>query len=110
MLLHVYIEDRHYPLDISPDLLKDASDFFAKMDADMDQGWQMSRQWVEQPNAEERCQIAADRLMAAMLAENPQLVSLMGAYILWKIPGIKGVRIDTSGEMQESELLMGVGV
>ncbi len=109
MILHVYIEDQHYPLDVSDELRQDAGDFFARVDSDMDQGWQMSRQWVEQPNTEERCQIVADKLMAAMQAENAQMISLMAAYLLWKMPGLKGVRIDTSGEMQETELLMGAG-
>lgn len=107
MLLNIYIEDRHYPLDVSEDLLHDAEDFFARMDADMAQGWQMSRQWVEHPSPQERCQIVADRLMAALQVDNPQLVSMMAAYILSRMPGIKGVRIDTSGEIQETELIMG---
>ena len=107
MLLNVYIEDRHYPLDVSGQLLSDAGDFFARMDADMDRGWQMSRQWVEMPSDEERCQIVADRLMAALLADNPQMVSMMAAYVLKKFPGIKGLRIDSSGEMQETELIFG---
>lgn len=107
MLLNVYIEDRHYPLDVPEALITDAEEFFAKMDSDMDKGWQMSRQWVEQPNATERCQIVAEKLMMALNEENPQMVSLMGSYILSRMPGVKGVRIDTSGEIQETEFIMG---
>lgn len=107
MLLNVYIEDRHYPLDVPEALIADAEEFFAKMDDDMAKGWQMSRQWVEQPNKTERCQIVADKLMVALNSENPQMVSLMGAYLLSRMPGVKGVRIDTSGEIQETEFVMG---
>lgn len=107
MLLNVYIEDSHYPLDVPEALIADAQEFFAKMDSDMDKGWQMSRQWVEKPDSTERCQIAADKLMMALNAENPQMVSLMGGYILSRMPGVKGVRIDTSGEIQETEFIMG---
>ena len=107
MLLNVYIEDRHYPLDVPEALIADAEEFFAKMDSDMDKGWQMSRQWVEQPNDTERCQIVAEKLMMALKAENPQMVSLMGGYILSRMPGVKGVRIDTSGEIHETEFIMG---
>ena len=107
MILHVYVEDRHYPLDVPADLLEDAVDFFKRMDTDMDKGWQMSRQWVERPNAEERGQIVADKLLAALESENPQMFSLMAAYLMWKVPGLRGLRIDSSGEMQDTELLMG---
>jgi hypothetical protein len=109
LLLNVYIEDRHYPLDVPEALLGDAAEFFDKMDSDMDKGWQMSRQWVEHPDTAERCQIVADKLMMALNADNPQMVSLMGAYILSRMPGVKGLSIDTSGEMQETQFIMGTG-
>ena len=109
MILNIYVEDRHYPLDVPEALLGDAEEFFAKMDSDMAQGWQMSRQWVDSPNPTERCQIVADKLMMALNADNPQMVSLMGGYILTRMPGVKGVRIDTSGEIQETEFIMGAG-
>jgi hypothetical protein len=107
LILNVYIEDSHYPLDIAEALISDAGDFFAKMESDMAAGWQMSREWVDSPNNTQRCQIAADKLMAALQADNPQLVSLMAGYILSRMPGVKGVRIDSSGEMQETEFIMG---
>jgi hypothetical protein len=109
LILNIYIEDRHYPLDVPEALLSDAEEFFAKMDRDMDQGWQMSRVWVDRPNLTERCQIVAEKLMMALNADNPQMVSLMGGYILARMPGVKGVRIDTSGEIQETEFIMGAG-
>lgn len=109
MILNVYVEDKHYPLDVADDLINDAEDFFAKIDADMANGWQMSREWVERPNATQRCQIVADKLMAALQVENPQLVSMLAAYIVSRIPGVKGVRIDTGGEIQETEFILGGG-
>ena len=109
MILNIYIDDQHYPLDVADALVSDAEDFFAKLDADMAKGWQMSREWVESPNATQRCQIVADKLMAALQVDNPQLVSMLAAYLLARIPGLKGVRIDASGEMQETEFVMGAG-
>lgn len=109
MILNIYIEDRHYPLDVPEALLSDAEEFYSKMDSDMDKGWQMSRQWVDSPNTTERCQIVADKLMMALNADNPQMVSLMGGYIMARMPGVKGVRIDTGGEIQETEFIMGAG-
>jgi len=107
LILNVYIEDSHYPLDVSEALIRDAEDFFTRMEADMAAGWQMSREWVDAPTLTQRCQIVADKLMAALQADNPQLVSMMAGYILSRMPGIKGVRIDTGGEMQETEFIMG---
>lgn len=107
LIFNVYIEERHYPLEVADALIRDAEDFFARMDQDMDKGWQMSREWVENPDVTQRCQIVADKLMAALQADNPQMVSLMAAYIISRMPGARGVRIDAGGEMQETELLMG---
>lgn len=109
MILNIYIDDQHYPLDVAEALISDAEDFFAKLDADMAGGWQMSREWVDSPDVTQRCQIVADRLMAALQVDNPQLVSMLGAYLLARIPGLKGVRIDASGEMQETEFIQGGG-
>jgi hypothetical protein len=77
LILNIYVENSHYPLDVPEALLGDAEEFYAKMDSDMDQGWQMSREWVEKPNVTQRCQIAADKLMMALKADNPQMVSLI---------------------------------
>lgn len=107
MILNVYIEDQHFPLDVADALVTDAEDFFVKLDADMADGWQMSREWVDRPDATQRCQIVADKLMAALQVDNPQLVSLLGAYLIARIPGVKGVRIDADGDMQQTEFIMG---
>ena len=49
-------------------MLAEAEAFFQKMDRDMDQGWQMSRDFIENPDRTQRAQIAAHRLMLAMSA------------------------------------------
>jgi hypothetical protein len=107
LLLNVYIDERHIPVDTPPGMVVEAEEFFARMDADMDQGWQMSRQWIEHPNQTQRCQIAADKLMAAEDAGNQTMVELMAAYILKRMPGVAGVHINTEGEMLETEFMRG---
>jgi hypothetical protein len=72
----------------------------------MDKGWQMSRDWVDNPDVEQRCQIVGDKMLTAMHNDNKKLLMLLAAYILSRVPGIKGIRIDTHGEMMESELVM----
>lgn len=107
MLLNVSIDERTYHIEPPPGMVVEAEEFFAKMDADMDKGWQMSRQWVESPDRFQRCQIAADKLMMAHNDGNDIMVKLMAAYMLSRLPGIVGVRVNTDGEMTETELVMG---
>jgi hypothetical protein len=105
MQLTLYIDDKTQSLEISKDILKEANDFFKMMDRDMDRGWQMSREWVEYPNLIQRCQIAADKLLSAIHSENETLMMLMAAYILSRLPDVVGVKINTDGEMMETELI-----
>jgi hypothetical protein len=105
MQLTLYIDDKTQALEIPKELLQEANDFFKKMDRDMDRGWQMSREWVEYPSLIQRCQIAADKLLGAIHSENETLMMLMAGYILARLPDVTGVRINTDGEMLETELI-----
>ncbi len=69
----------------------------------MDKGWQMSRVWVEHPDAQQRCQIVADKLLTALEQDNEQLIGLMAAYILKRRPGTAEVVIDVEGNMLQTE-------
>jgi len=68
----------------------------------MDKGWQMSREWVDNPDKMQRCQIAADKLYSAINAENETMVTLMVGYIMTRMPNITSVDIDTNGEILET--------
>jgi len=105
MQLTLYIDDAEQTIEITGDILEDAEDFFNKMDRDMDQGWQMSRSWVERPNLVQRAQIAANKILDAINAENETLMMLMAGYILARLPHVSAVRIDTTGDMTATELL-----
>lgn len=102
MILNIVVEDRTIAITVTDEMLRDAQDFYTKMDRDMDQGWQMSREWVEHPTAIERCQIAADKLHTALNTQNETLVMLMAGYILSRLPKIRSITINTDGEMQET--------
>ncbi len=102
MILNIVLEDRQIAITVADEMLHDAQDFYAKMDRDMDQGWQMSRDWVEHPSLLERCQIAADKLHTALNTQNETLVMLMAGYILTRLPNIRSVTLNTDGEMQET--------
>jgi hypothetical protein len=102
MILNIRIEDQSYPIDVPEDIVQQAGDYFSKLDQDMDKGWQMSRQWVDSPDVEQRCQIVADRILGAFEHENKKSVIMMSAYILSKMPRLKTVDISTSGDIQDT--------
>ena len=99
MVLSAIIDDQIYSLNVPEDLLSDAEDFFNRMDKDMDHGVQMSRDWVDNPSVEQRCRIAADKLLTAIENENENLGRMMAGYILKRMPDIARVQIDTSGDI-----------
>lgn len=108
MKLNIIVEGRSNAFNVPDGLLTEARDFFDKMDADMDKGWQMSRDWVDHLDAEQRCQVAADHILTAIENDNEKMLMMMCAYILYKMPGVTGVHIDVSGDMNETAIIMGV--
>lgn len=105
MLLNIAINGQEVTLNVPDTMLSEARGFFDKMDRDLDKGFQMGRYWVENPDPEQRCQIAADRLLTAIESENKNMATMMSAYILSKAPHIETVIIDTNGEMQETHFI-----
>ena len=103
MNVTVEIDDKSYPLNVPDGLAQEAREFFDKMDADMNGGWQMSRWWVPDPDETQRCQIVADKLLTAMQRQNQEFALLMLAYILRRKPATRRIRINTDGEIQGNE-------
>jgi len=99
MLLNVIVDEQSIDLNVPDTLRQQAAEFFEQMDRDMDAGWQMSREWVDNPTREQRCQIVADKLLTALENDNRKLALMMASYIQSRLPGVKSVDIDTSGEM-----------
>ena len=107
MRFKVVIGEQVYAVDVPDELLREAAEFHAKLDRDMDRGWQMSRDFVERPDRLQRCQIVADKLLTSIVQQNEASAMLMAGYIALRMPGAIGVDIDASGEMQNTELLYG---
>lgn len=105
MKLDAVIDDKTHRIDIPAGMLEEGEEFFAKMDRDMDHGWQMGPEFIEHPDAVQRCQIAANKLLTAHAVENRLMMQLMAAYILTRLPNVKVVSIDTDGEMLNTEFL-----
>ena len=105
MKITVEFDDKSYALDVPGSLASEAIEFFAKMDADMNCGWQMSRWWVPDPDQNQRCQIVADKLLTAMQHNNEAFAMLMCAYILNNKPATRRIRLNTDGEIQGNDFL-----
>ncbi len=106
MNLNIIIDERSNVFSIPDTLLQEADDFFDKIDMDMDKGWQMSCDWVEDPSPEQRCKIIANKLLTAIENNNEKLLMLMAAYILKTMPGVKSVNIDVTGDINETDIIM----
>lgn len=105
MQLTLHIEDKSHTINVPDAIVDEGADFFQTMDKDMDKGWQMSREWVDNPDQTQRCQIAAAKMLNAISSENETVLMLMAGYILSRMPHVKSVKIDTNGEMAETEFL-----
>ncbi len=77
MRFKVIIGAQVYAVEVPEDLLREADEFHAELDRDMDRGWQMSRQFVAQPDRLQRCQIVADRLLTSIMQGNQATAMLM---------------------------------
>ena len=101
MILKVFLEDQTYPIEVPEYIVSEAEDFFSILDSDMDKGWQMSQFWVENPDKNQRCQIAADKILTALNNEDQKTGVLMSAYILNRMPGTTELHLSVTGDMNE---------
>ena len=107
MKIKITINDKSRDIDVPEDVMTDGKSFFDKMDKDMDRGWQMGADYVEKPNQIQRCQIAADKILDAVGTENQALMMLMAGYVIDRMPDTSELVIDTSGEVQNTEVIQG---
>lgn len=103
MILKAIIDEQVYTLNVPDSVIERGGEFFEQLDRDMDQGWQMSREWVESPDRLQRCQIVADKLLTALEKENEKLGMLMAGYILDRLPNVETVELDVQGEIQNNQ-------
>lgn len=109
MILKVVIDDQLLELNVPEAFLAQAEDFFAKMDADMDRGWQVDREWVEKPDRLLRAQIAANKLLTALENEDHRLGRLMAGYIVSRLPGLESLELKPAGETRDHVIHLAAG-
>jgi hypothetical protein len=103
MKLNVVINENSYQIEVADEMLFNADTIYSKMDKDMDAGWQMSREWVDELSTRQRCQVVADRLLTAIESGNEPSTMLMAGYIMTHMPGITTVQIATDGDMSQTD-------
>lgn len=104
-LLMVKFDGQDYQLRIPDQVIHEATDYFAMMDRDMDKGYQMGRYWKPNPDHFERCQIAADHILTALESNNNNKATMMGAYILNKMPNTQELHLNSEGDMTEHDIV-----
>jgi hypothetical protein len=104
MKLIVFIDEEQHDIDVPDFILKEARDYFDMMDKDMDQGYQMSRNWVDNPDLFQRCQIAGDKILTAIQTENRETSALMAGHILSRVPQAKKLFLTQNGNMTEHDI------
>ena len=104
MQLKAIIDDDLYTLEVPEELVRDSEPFFLKLDQTMDQGVQLGRHWIQNPSSEDRLRIVGNRLLGALEQEKHDVGRMMAAYILNRAPDLEFIRLDTSGELENTEL------
>lgn len=99
MILKLIVDDQLYELNVPEDFVAQAESFFARMDRDMDAGWQLGREWVDTLSPLQRAQIAANKLYTALDNENHELGRLMAGYIVSRIPDVDAVEVTAATEI-----------
>ena len=107
MILKVQIDDQLLELNVPEAFIEQAEDFFARMDTDMDQGWQVDREWVEKPDQMLRAQVAANKLLTALENEDHKLGRLMAGYIASRVPDLQTIELNPAGEIRDHRINVG---
>ncbi len=103
-VLNVVIDGQMYAVNVEEEMITSGVTLFDKMDADMNKGWTLSKEFVENPDITQRCQIVGDKLLTAIEENNEQMKMMMAAYILSRVPNIMTIHIDNTGEIFETQL------
>lgn len=104
MILTIFVDEHKHPVKVPDAIITEATDYFDMLDKDMDNGYQMSRHWVEKPDLLQRCQIIGDKILSALENDNKETATLMAAYILSRVPSAKAMHLNLEGDMTMYDL------
>ena len=104
MILKIFVDEHEQEINVPDDMITAAKDYFDMLDKDMDNGYQMSRSWVENPDLLQRCQIVSERILTALETGNKETGTLMAAYILSRVPSAYAMHLNLEGDMTMYDL------
>lgn len=105
MQFNITIDQQLYTLDIPEAVIEEARTFIADMDRDFDGGLQLGRYWIDKPTIDQRCQVAANKIVNALHQENVRMFYMMAAYILHKFPQLKMITVDSNYEIDDIDIV-----
>lgn len=98
LVLQITLAPYQMQLPLEAEFLVQSAEAFDRLDQQMDDGIQLGRSWIEHPDREQRCQFAADKLLAALESDNEGLARISAGYILARLPDTRHVLLDNNGE------------
>jgi len=101
MNFNITIDEESYTLEVSDAIMKELQGVIEEMDADFDKGARIGRYWIDVPSDEQRCQIAADKVVSALHQQNVRMFYQMAAYILTKFPTLQMVTVSSDFEVSD---------
>lgn len=104
MQFNITIDQEPFALDIPEGLFDEAKAFISDMDTDLNKGVQLGRHWIDEPSDEQRCQIAANKIVTALHQEDVRSIYLMAAYVLSKFPTLKTITVDSDYEIDDIDI------
>ena len=108
-ILNILVDDQERKIELSQEMINAADAVLNKMDQDMNAGWQLARQFIENPSVIQRCQIASNRLLTSLHTGNEATVSLMSCYIVSRLENVDTVSINSEGEDDQTVFYDGTG-
>jgi len=104
MQFNITIDQEPFALDIPDGVLAETKSIVADMDADFSKGIQLGRYWIDEPSDEQRCQLAANKIVNAIHQEDVRSFYVMGAYVLSKFPALKMITVDSNYEIDDIDI------
>jgi len=101
MNFNITIDEESYTLEVSDEIMKELQGAIEDMDADFDKGARIGRYWIDAPSDEQRCQLAADKVVSAVHQQNVRMFYQMAAYILTKFPTLKMATVSSDFEVSD---------